>query len=284
MNAQSSLPLQPPDPLAVIYGRVSTSLQVTSTQESRGKEYLAWKKFPLAGEFYDDDVSGTVPIWQRPKGRALRQRLESGDIKHLVVAKLDRLGRSAVDLLQTVKFLDSIGVILHIVDLGGDSLSSQGASGRLMFTVLAGMAEYERELITSRINDRMAVKRAAGQLCGKVPYGFDAELTGETTAKGVKIHRLVPNPEEQKWILHMVRLRGAGLGYHSIAKDLNAHGVPTKNRGKMMNLLREGCTKDHVEQKFTSGQWQSGNVESVLNNVTVQNWLQSLATTEAAVA
>jgi DNA invertase Pin-like site-specific DNA recombinase len=74
-----------------------------------------------------------------------------GDIKHLVVAKLDRLGRSAIDLLNTVKLLDSLKVILHIVDLGGDSLSTQGASGRLIFTVLAGMAEYERALIAGRI-------------------------------------------------------------------------------------------------------------------------------------
>src|SRR5436305_1926340 len=77
------------------------------------------------------------------KALELNRDLPAQRVTHVVVVKLDRLGRSAVDLLHTVEFLDSIGVVLHVVDLGGDSLSTQGAAGRLMFTVLAGMAEYE---------------------------------------------------------------------------------------------------------------------------------------------
>jgi site-specific DNA recombinase len=256
-------------PSAVLYGRVSTSQQVTTTQEVRGKEYLQWKQLPLAAELYDDDVSGSIPIWERPGGRQLRARLQAGGIKHLVVVKLDRLGRSAIDLLKTVEFLDSLGIILHIVDMGGDSLSTQGANGRLMFTVLAGMAEYERELIRSRIQDKLDVKRSKGELCGTEPYGWTAVETGEVTPKGVKIRRLEPNPEEQKWILHMVQLRRADWGYHSIAKDLNQRGVPTK-RGKGEIIRYKG------EARFNTGKWQAGNVSNVLNNQTVKTWLESL--------
>src|SRR5579859_3335299 len=215
---QSDLALQSPS--AVVYGRVSTEQQTTSTQEARCKEYLQYKHLPLAAEYYDDDVSGSVAIWERPQGKQLRARLKYGDIKHLVVAKLDRLGRKATDLLKTIELLDSMGIILHIVDLGGDSLSTQGAAGRLMFTVLAGMAEYERELICDRIAKHLQAKRARGELCGTEPYGFTAVDTGELTAKGVKIKRLLDNPEEQRWILFMVQLRSLGHGYHTIAKKL----------------------------------------------------------------
>jgi DNA invertase Pin-like site-specific DNA recombinase len=261
--------------LAAIYGRVSTDHQTTTTQEARCKEYLAFKRLVLAAEFYDDDVSGSVAIWERPKGRELRLRLKNGDIKHLVVAKLDRLGRKATDLLKTVELLDSMGVVLHIVDLGGDSLSTQGAAGRLMFTVLAGMAEYERELIRDRIQKHFINKRLKSELCGTVPYGWNAVPTGEITPKGVRIHRLEDNPHEQQWISYMVRLRKAGWGYHSIAKDLNARGVPTKvGKGELIRF--KGQTR------FNSGRWQAGNVAGVLNNKTVVAWLESLQQVQQA--
>jgi len=92
----------PLPPLAVLYGRVSTDQQTTSTQEARCKEYLIYKHLPLDAEFYDEEVSGSIAIWERPNGRKLRERLKQGDIKNLVVAKLDRLGRKDTDLLKTV--------------------------------------------------------------------------------------------------------------------------------------------------------------------------------------
>jgi len=59
---------------AAVYGRVSTDQQTTSTQELRCKDYLQYKKLPLLAEFYDDDVSGSIAIWERPNGRRLRDR------------------------------------------------------------------------------------------------------------------------------------------------------------------------------------------------------------------
>jgi DNA invertase Pin-like site-specific DNA recombinase len=152
-----------------------------------------------------------------------------------------------------------------------------------MFTVLAGMAEYERELVRSRINDKLNVKRGRGELTGTEPYGFTAVETGDLTPKGVKVRKLVDNPEEQKWILEMVRLRHAGYGYHRIAKHLNAHGVPTKHHGEVLKLLHGSRRKLNEEDKrFPSGQWQAGNVASVLNSKPVQAWLASLPPQAAA--
>jgi len=274
----------PLPPLAVLYGRVSTDQQTTSTQEARCKEYLIYKHLPLDAEFYDEDVSGSIAIWDRPNGRKLRERLKAGGVKHLVVAKLDRLGRKATDLLKTVEMLDEMKIVLHIVDLGGDSLSTQGAAGRLMLTVLAGMAEYERELIRDRITKHLDAKRDRDELCGTEPFGFTAVATGEVTPKGKAIKRLEPNPEEQKWIVFMAAQYDAGFGYHTIAKQLNAAGVPTKRRGEILNLLHGGHTKASVEKRFTSGRWQAGNVARVLQSKTAQSWLaeRAVAPTEAA--
>jgi hypothetical protein len=143
-----------------------------------------------------------------------------------------------------------------------------------MLTVLAGMAEYERELIRSRIQTKLDTKRRHGELTGTVPYGWTAEDTGEVTNKGVRIRRLVPCPEEQNWILHMDNLRRAGYGYHSIANDLNARAVPTKRgRGEIMCLRAKG--DEPSTKKFTTGRWQAGNVAHVLQNKIVQAWLVS---------
>ena len=162
--------------------------------------------------------------------------------------------------------------------MGGDSLSTQGASGRLMFTVLAGMAEYERELIRSRIQDKLAVKRARGELTGTVPFGWDAVETGEVTPKGVKVRRLVDNPQEQRWILHMRALRDQGTSYDRIARDLNARAVRTKRgKGTIMRLRISDASHapdaPRSTSKFVSGRWQAGNVAKVLNSKTIQAWL-----------
>jgi DNA invertase Pin-like site-specific DNA recombinase len=251
-----------------LYGRVSTSKQTTTTQEAQAKDYLRLRQIPLGAEFYDEDASGSIPIWDRPEGRKLRARLQAGGVKHLVVTKLDRLGRSASDLLNTVEFLDSLGVTLHVVDLGGESLSTHGPSGRLMFIILAGMAQFERTLIQGRIQDCLNVKRERGELTGTVPYGWNAVETGQVTVKGVKVRRLEPNPDEQHWILTMMKLRQSGLSYGRIAKYLNEHQVPTK-------LGKGSIVKYRGKPQFCTGKWQTGNVGRILSpkNKTVQTWL-----------
>lgn len=259
---------------AIFYGRVSTDKQSTEAQQAGAREYCTLKKLVFApnGELCEEDVSGSVAIWERPKGALLRRLVDAGNIGHVVVAKLDRLGRSASDLLATVEYFDRAGVVLHILDIGGDSLSSQGPAGRLMFTILAGMAEFERELIRGRINDKLALKRNKGELCGTVPYGWDAVETGEVTPKKIKIRQLVDNDEEQKWIKMMAHLRASGWSYYAIARYLNENGVqPKHSRGDVMNLRR--ADGQDGEKRFVSGQWQSGNVAKVLNNKTVRAWL-----------
>jgi DNA invertase Pin-like site-specific DNA recombinase len=228
-----------PKSLAAIYRRVSTDQQDASleTQEKRVGDYLNVRGFHATEQttFHDADTSGSIPILERPGGARLFATLRHcPDIKHLVVAKLDRLGRSARDLLDTVHQLDEMGVALHIVDMGGDSLSTQGPAGKLMFVILAGMAEFERELIRGRIQDALNRRFDQKRIIGTVPYGYDLEAGN-----------LVDNPREQEIIRRIARQRGVGCSYKQIADQLNADGIVTKTgRGK----------------------WQCGNVAGVLNS------------------
>jgi site-specific DNA recombinase len=227
------------------------------------------------GSFTDADVSGAVAIWDRPGGKSLRRFLEANpNVKHLAVLKLDRLGRSTIDLLNTMKWLEDHGISLHIVDFGGTALTTMGPLGRILLTVLAGMAEFERELIRSRIQDRMDIKRENGELCGTVPYGWEAIETGAVTNKGIPVRILADNPEEQQVILQMVRQRNAGFSYKFIATQLNLAHVPTKRAGQVLPV-KKGSTETFIPRN----RWTQGQVRKILNSRTVRDWLASLNAT-----
>jgi DNA invertase Pin-like site-specific DNA recombinase len=116
--------------------------------------------------FVERGVSGSKPLSDRPQGAALLAALEPGDV--VIIAKLDRMFRSALDALDVLGRLKEGGINLHMIDLGGD-VTGNGVS-KLVFTILSAVAEGARL-------DRSAwpVKRDQRQrgryLGGKVPWG-----------------------------------------------------------------------------------------------------------------
>jgi DNA invertase Pin-like site-specific DNA recombinase len=138
------------------YARVSTAGQTLASQEAQ---------LHAAGcaKVYAEKVSGAKA--DRPELAKLLRRLEAGDV--LMVTRLDRLARSTRDLLN---ILDGIGK----AGAGFKSLSDAWADtttphGRLMLTVLGGLAEFERELILARTGDGRARAKAKGVRFGRPP-------------------------------------------------------------------------------------------------------------------
>lgn len=247
---------------AAIYRRVSTDHQDGSleVQEKRVFDYAAYKRLQLDENltFEDPDVSGSIPILDRAGGRAMLNRLQHGDIKHLIVAKLDRLGRNTRDFLTTIETLDRLGITLHIADFGGDSMSTQGHWGKMILTILAAVAEGELGEIRDRTRKRMRLKFDKNELTGKVPYGFDVLYTFADGSTLLSVHALsadelagrgrvlskmlTENTPEQITVRRMADLRQLGWGLEKIAAELNRCGVPSK----------------------LGGLWQAGNVHRVL--------------------
>src|ERR1041385_9247089 len=133
--------------------------------------------------------------------------------------------------------------------------------------MLSMFAEFERDMIVQRIQDRMAQKRTNGELCGTVPYGKVAVGTGRFNPKTEKeIMRLEPCPEEERWILQMDQWRRSGYSYKRIAQQLNRLGVPTKiPKGTPICIGKDPVTREKIIQPH-SGQWRTGNVAGVLLN------------------
>ena len=107
-------------PNAVIYLRVSSKKQFDegysiASQKSSCDNYARLKKFNVSKIFTDEGVSATIFLWNRPKGRAMKEYIEKNNIKHIIVVKMDRLFRNVRDLLETVDELTSkdIGLPWH---------------------------------------------------------------------------------------------------------------------------------------------------------------------------
>lgn len=114
----------------------------------------------------------------RPLYAALLARLKDGD--RLVVWKVDRLGRSTLDALQTARDLDERGVHIVITTLGIDLKTP---AGRLVFGVMAQIAEFERELIRERVKAGMADAKARG-----IHTGRKHTLKPHQRAEAVRLH------------------------------------------------------------------------------------------------
>jgi DNA invertase Pin-like site-specific DNA recombinase len=138
------------------YGRVSTRDQNPAAQHDA---------LTAAGcdQVYVDKASGVLA--SRPElDRALLSANRAGD--HLVVTKLDRLGRSLEHLIALSKQLQERGVDLVVLDQGIDTST---AVGRMFFQILGSIAEFEHALMSERTRDGLEAARARGRTGGQRP-------------------------------------------------------------------------------------------------------------------
>lgn len=142
------------------YCRVSTADQTTDNQvrEIEGSGFKVDAKRVIA-----ETVSGSVAAMERKGFARLVDRLEAGDV--LIVTKLDRLGRNAMDVRSTVDKLAADGVRVHCLALGGVDLTS--AAGRMTMGVIAAVAEFERDLLIERTQAGLSRAKAAGKALGR---------------------------------------------------------------------------------------------------------------------
>ncbi|MEG3084807.1 recombinase family protein [Sphingomonas sp. PB2P12] len=147
-------------PRTFAYCRVSTADQTTDNQvrEIEGAGFHVEPKRVVA-----ETVSGSVAAMERKGFAKLVDRLETGDV--LIVTKLDRLGRNAIDLRNTVDMLAAQGIRVHCLALGGVDLTS--AAGRMTMGVIAAVAEFERDLLIERTQAGLSRAKAAGKALGR---------------------------------------------------------------------------------------------------------------------
>ena len=117
---------------------------------------------------FTETISGSMSIEQRKGFARLLDKMERGDV--LVVTKLDRLGRDAIDVSTTVARLEEMGIRIHCLALGGVDLTS--SAGKLTMGVINAVAQFERDLLIERTQSGLARAKAQGK-----PLGRPAALT-----------------------------------------------------------------------------------------------------------
>lgn len=205
---------------AILYVRVSTSGQALEgvsleAQEARARSWATANGYEVAAVFTDAGISG-----KRAENRdGLQRGLAAVCAARgaLVVYSLSRLARSTKDAIAIAERLERAGA--DLVSLT-EKIDTTSASGKMVFRMLAVLAEFERDLVSERTKTAMRHKKAQGERVGQVPFGY------QLAADGVHLEQA---PAEQAVLADLATMRTAGWTWERIAAELNARGIGTKN-------------------------------------------------------
>lgn len=205
---------------AVGYIRVSTEQQANEgvSLEAQQEKIAAWcmaNDYELVAIEVDRGLSGKAMGKRAGLQKALS--LTKKDMA-LVVYSLSRLARSTKDTLTISETLDKSGADLVSIS---ERIDTSGAAGKMMFRMLAVLAEFERDVVSERTTMALAHKKAIGEKYAPVPFGF-REIEG----------RLEKVEAEAKVVAEIIERRTNGETLQAIADRLNNRGVKGKNGGK----------------------------------------------------
>ena len=211
---------------AVLYVRVSTDEQARrgvslEAQEERLRAYCTMRGFAVAATIRDEGVSAYKRLQTRSGGAELLSLIEAGKAQHVVAYKLDRLFLNAADALTLTERWNEAGVALHLVDMGGAAIDTAGSTGRMMLTMLAGFAEFERALVSERTTAALAHKKKHLRAYGPTPYGYTRSDGLLEADKG----QLATVAQVQDWARD-------GLSLRAICRRLNDAGTTTRCGGR----------------------------------------------------
>jgi DNA invertase Pin-like site-specific DNA recombinase len=223
-------------PLKVIgYIRVSTVEQAKdgvslSSQADKIRQYSILHELDLVDVVEDAGVS--AKSLDRPGLQSCLARLDAGEVHGILVAKLDRLTRSVVDLGElVVRFFggeDPRGQLLSVAD----SIDTRTATGRLILNFVVMFAQWEREVIVERTQEAMDHKRANGERLGTIPYGKRIDAADPRISKSKRPVALIESSDELSAIAIMISLGAKGWSYSAIAEELDRRGIRPRKSAK----------------------------------------------------
>jgi len=224
---------------AIAYVRVSTEEQANEgeslrAQKERLQAYCLAKDWQLVDVVEDAGKSGKD--LKRPGIlsilRDCQNKVKTFDT--ILITRLDRLTRSVRDLAELSDYFKERQINLASIS---ENVDTGTPTGELFYNIIASLSQWERKKIGERTREVLAYKKSNGERTGTIPYGF--QMSGRS--------RLEAMPAEQA-ILERIRELKSLIGYHKIAKLLNAERVPAKNGGK----------------------WYPGTVRSVLGGIRIK--------------
>ena len=205
---------------AIGYIRVSTDQQADegvslAAQRAKIETWCKANDYELVGIEVDAGISGKS-MDKRPGLQAALANVKKG--MALVVYSLSRLARSTRDTLTISERLEKANADLVSIS---EKIDTTGAAGKMMFRMLAVLAEFERDVISERTTAALAHKKAKGEKYAPIPFGFK-EIEG----------RLVQVESEALVVANILKQRQAGRTLVEIADYLNGKEIAGKRGGK----------------------------------------------------
>ena len=187
-------------PRIFAYARVSTTEQNPENQIQE----IATAGFRIEPHrIIAETVSGSMPISRRKGFMKLLDKMEGNDV--LVVTKLDRLGRDAIDVSTTVAKLDRLGIKVHCLALGGVDLTS--SAGKMTMGVINTVAQFERDLLIERTQSGLSRAKANGKILGrpKVLSESQIEVVIQQLQEGKSIASIARNFNTSRQTIMRIR-------------------------------------------------------------------------------
>lgn len=219
-----------------IYRRVSTDMQVNEgvsldTQTTRLYEFASSQGWTIIEDYVDEGFSAKNV--ERPAVQKLMKDITLNKFDVLLVYKLDRLARSVSDLYELLQLME-----LHDVKFRSatEVFDTTSAMGKLFITIVAALAQWERETIAERVYDNLKARAESGKRNGgPPPYGYKYDENGN----------LIVIPEEAKWVKYIFDKYQTN-GSANVAKLLNKHGAKTKKGNPFSDFTVRGILRNPI--------------------------------------
>src|SRR5215207_783859 len=243
-----------------IYARVSTEDQAEratiKSQLDFLRRFVDLNELPVAGEYVDDGISGTVPLAGRPEGQRLIVDAEAGQFGVVLVYRIDRLGRSLRSLLDAHDALDGLGVAIKSATEPFDTSSPIGS---FLFQLLASLAELEKSTIAERTSlGRNRVASDGRYTGGPIPIGYDLDAEKRYIASERIVAQL--GITEAALVSEVFQRVAGGSSAKAEANRLATLGIP--------NRQRYGPSAKHTQGLLIERppRWRYSTVQTILHN------------------
>ena len=218
-------------------------------------------------QYSDKGLSGYYA--DRPDFQRMLHDIDSGKIRAVACYKLDRISRKTSDLMRLLEYLEKNDVVLLVCS---NNINTQISTSKIIIQVLAIIAEFERDILTERIQDNlMELSKDGRWMGGQTPTGFDKQRVATGSGKNKSaVSFLVPIPEQREQVQLIFKKFLETRSYNRTKVYMNENGYVTKNglpyrMRAISDILHNPvyCTADPTSYQFffDNGANVAGNIE-----------------------
>lgn len=228
---------------AIAYIRVSTDDQSNSIDAQRRniESYCKFKDITIVETFIDENISGYTEIGQRPSGLRMIDFLSKHDVRDVISVKPDRLFRNTLNALTIISDWNEQGINLHLVDVGGTSVNTKTAIGKMLFTQIVSFAEFERNITAERTKTVLLNKKNKREAYAPCIYGFNNN--------NGKLDVVL---EEMNIVKYIYENKNKKLSF--IARELNNNKCKTKKGGKFYASTIKYILNNEIYTEYINNQ------------------------------